>query len=200
MWPRYQVMSLGEDHTQGTAPGKYTPLAHVAANDQALGQIVEAVSHSRFWPETAIFVIEDDAQSGPDHVDAHRTVGLVISPYVGRGRVDSTFYTTASFVRTMELMLGLPPMTQYDAAATPLAAAFTLKPDFTPYRNLSPLVNLEARNGATGSGVAASAKLDFSAYDRVRPEILNHILWEALKPGVPYPGPVRSPLIVFRGR
>ncbi|MCW3095535.1 MAG: beta-propeller repeat-containing protein [Chthonomonadaceae bacterium] len=200
VWPRYQVMSLGEDHTQGTTAGKYTPMAHVAANDQALGQIVEAVSHSRFWLETAIFVIEDDAQSGPDHVDAHRTLGLVISPYVRRGIVDSTFYTTASFVRTMELMLGLPPMTQYDAAATPLTAAFMRKPDLTPYRNLSPRVDLEARNGAMGPGVAASAKLDFSAYDRVKPEVLNHILWEALKPGIPYPGPVRSALAAFRGR
>jgi YVTN family beta-propeller protein len=197
-WPRYMVMSLGEDHTQGTAPGKYTPLAHVAANDQALGQIVEAISHSRFWPETAIFVIEDDAQSGPDHVDAHRTLGLVISPYVRRGIVDSTFYTTASFVHTMEMILGVPPMTQYDAAATPLTAAFMPKPDLTSYRNLSPRVDLEARNGAAAPGAAVSARLDFSAYDRVPAEVLNHILWDSLKPGIAYPAPVRSALFAYK--
>ncbi len=191
-WPNYMVMSLGEDHTQGTTPGKYTPRAHVASNDQALGQIVEAVSHSRFWPETAIMVIEDDAQDGPDHVDAHRTAGLVISPYVRRGVVDSTFYTTASFVHTMELMLGLPTMTQFDAAATPLTAAFMPKPNLARHNNLAPRVDMEARNGVTAPGAVASAKLDFSAYDRASPSALNHILWAALKPGVPYPAPVRS--------
>ena len=192
VWPNYMVMSLGEDHTQGTAAGKYTPVAHVAANDQALGQIVEAVSHSRFWPETAIFVIEDDAQDGPDHVDAHRTVGLVISPFIKRGFVDSTLYTTSSFVHTMELILGLPPMTQFDAAAKPLTAAFTSKPDLASWRILSPRVNLEAKNGATGPGAIASAGLDFSGYDRVKPAVLNHILWASIKPGIPYPAPVRT--------
>ena len=118
--PRLAIMSLGEDHTQGTRPGAFTPDAAVASNDLGLGRIVEAASRSRFWKEMAIFVIEDDAQNGPDHVDAHRTVGLVISPYCKRGVVDSTFYTTASMVRTMELILGLPPLTQYDAGATPM--------------------------------------------------------------------------------
>ena len=189
-WPHFIVMSLGEDHTQGTTPGKYTPLAHVAANDQALGQIVDAVSHSAFWPETAIFVIEDDAQNGPDHVDAHRTVGMVISPWIRRGSLDSTFYTTASFVRTMELILGLPPMTQYDAAATPLTSNFVERPNFNAYKNLKPRVDLEARNGTAAPGAAASARLDFSAYDRASPAALNHILWESLRPGTPYPAPV----------
>jgi len=191
-WPRFTVMSLGENHTQGLESGKYTPVAHVAANDQALGQIVEGISRSRFWKDTAIFVIEDDAQNGPDHVDAHRTVGLVLSPYVKRGVVDSTQYTTASFVRTMELILGLPPMTQYDEQATPLLACFTAKPDLSAYSNLAPRVDLEARNPVKGSGATASRRLDLSAPDRADPDALNAILWNALKPGVPLPAPVRS--------
>ena len=118
-------MSLGEDHTTGTRPGTYTPQACVASNDLALGRIVEAISHSKHWPEIAIFVIEDDAQNGPDHVDAHRTVGLVISPYTKRKHLDSTQYSTVSMVRTIELILGLPPFSQYDAAARPMFASFT---------------------------------------------------------------------------
>ena len=125
-------MSLGEDHTTGTRPGTFTPQACVASNDLALGRIVEAVSHSKYWPETAIFVIEDDAQNGPDHVDAHRTVGLVISPYTRRKHLDSTQYSTVSMLRTIELILGLPPLSQYDAAARPMFASFTDKPDLTP--------------------------------------------------------------------
>ena len=117
-------MSLGENHTHGTTPGTFTPDACVGSNDLGLGRIVEAATRSRFWKEMAIFVIEDDAQNGPDHVDAHRTVGLVISPYCKRGVVDSTLYTTASMIRTMELILGLPPLTQYDAGATPMFNCF----------------------------------------------------------------------------
>ena len=192
VWPRFIVMSLGEDHTQALQAGKYTPVAHVAANDQALGQIVEGVSRSRFWKDTAIFVIEDDAQNGPDHVDAHRTVGLVISPYIRRGVVDHTQYTTASMVRTMELILGLPPMTQYDKNATPMLNCFTPSADMTAYADIGPKVDLEAKNPGGGPGAVASAKLDLSAPDRADPDALNAILWDALKPGVKMPAPVRS--------
>ena len=191
-WPNFMVMSLGEDHTSGLLPGAYAPTAAVANNDLALGQIVEAVSHSRFWNETAIFVIEDDAQNGPDHVDAHRTVGLVISPWMKRGMVDSTMYTTSSFVRTMELILGLPPMTQFDAAATPLYASFNTAAATDTFDALPAQVSVTARNPATGAGARASLKLDFSDYDRADPDELNHILWAALKPGQPMPAPVRS--------
>jgi len=191
-WPRFMVMSLGEDHTHALRPGHYTPVAMVASNDQALGEIVEAVSHSRFWPQTAIFVIEDDAQDGPDHVDCRRTVGLAISPYVERGIVDSTFYTTASMIHTMELILGLPTMTQFDRAATPMYAAFAATPDATPYGNSSPQTDLLAKNPANGPGAKASLRLDLSAYDRADPHEMNRILWSALKPGVPLPAPVRS--------
>ena len=123
--PRLMIMSLGEDHTTGTRPGTYTPRACVASNDLALGRIVEAVTKSKYWPEIAIFVIEDDAQNGPDHVDAHRTIGLVISPYTKRKYLDSTQYSTVGMIRTMELILGLPPLSQYDAAARPMFDSFT---------------------------------------------------------------------------
>src|ERR1019366_1948433 len=121
--PRFIVMSLGEDHTAGTKAGEFTPKACVASNDLALGRLVEAVTQGKYWKETAIFVIEDDAQNGPDHVDAQRTVGLVISPYTRRGVVDSTQYSTVSMGRTMGLILGLPPLSQYDAAARPMYAS-----------------------------------------------------------------------------
>ncbi len=191
-WPDFMVMSLGEDHTQGLTPGRFTPIAAVANNDQALGQIVQAVSRSRFWKETAIFVIEDDAQNGPDHVDAHRTVGLVISPWVKRGVVDSTMYTTSSFVRTMELILGLPPMTQFDTAATPMYFSFTPDADFGAIDCAAPQVDLMTRNPSAGPGAVASLKLDFSDYDRADPDELNRILWAALRPADPMPAPVRS--------
>ena len=111
-------------HRNPSKPLGFTPVSMVASNDLALGMLVERVSHSRYWPTTAIFIIEDDAQDGPDHVDARRTAALVISPYVKRGIIDSTLYSTSSMLRTMELLLGLSPMSQYDAAATPMYASF----------------------------------------------------------------------------
>jgi YVTN family beta-propeller protein len=194
-WPSFMVMALAEDHTQGLTPKAFNPIALVGGNDLALGRIVEAVSHSRFWKETAIFVIEDDAQNGPDHVDAHRTVGLVISPWSKRGVVDSTMYTTSSMVRTMELILGLDPMTQFDAAATPMYASFTTEPAFEAIDALPAQVDLTARNPDSGPGVQASLKLDFSDVDRADPDELNQILWAALKPGAPMPAPVHGTLV-----
>lgn len=192
-WPNFMVMSLGEDHTVGLTPGRPTPWAAVGSNDLGLGKIVDAVSHSRFWPQTAIFVMEDDAQAGPDHVDAHRTVGLVVSPYVKRRSVDHTLYTTASFVRTMELLLGLPPMTQYDAGATPLFSAFADRPVLSPFSLLPAQVDLDAKNPRHGPGALASARMDFSQYDRCNPDTLNRLLWRAVKgPSVPYPRLARA--------
>jgi YVTN family beta-propeller protein len=194
-WQDYMVMSLGEDHTSGLAPGKYTPFASVASNDLALGEMVQAISHSRFWKDTAIFIIEDDAQNGPDHVDAHRTQALVVSPYIRRQVLDSTMYSTASFVRTMELILGLPPMTQFDQRATPLFASFTTTPDFTPYDAITEQVDLQAKNPATGELESESKKLDWSHYDAADPDKLNHILWTAIKGSTPMPAPVRSAIL-----
>src|SRR5205085_4956803 len=144
--PRMQVMRLPNDHTYGTRVGKPTPTAMVADNDLALGMVVEAVSRSAFWKTTAIFVIEDDAQNGPDHVDAHRTVALVVSPWTKRKHVDSTMYSTSSMLRTMELILGLKPMSQFDAAARPMYNAFQNKPDLTPYTHVVPEVDRNEKN------------------------------------------------------
>jgi len=191
-WWQFMVMHLPEDHTAGLAAGKYTPKAMAGSNDVALGRVVEAVSHSRFWAETAIFVIEDDAQNGPDHVDVHRTVGLVISPYTKQGFLDSTHYTTASMVRTMGLILGLPPMTQYDRAATPMYRSFQSHANLWAFQARTPQTDLQAKNPETGPGSAASAKLDFSDWDRADPDALNKILWEALRPGEAMPAPVHS--------
>ncbi len=191
-WWQFMVMTLPEDHTHGLSAGAFTPKAAVGSNDLALGRMVDAISHSRFWPETAIFVIEDDAQNGPDHVDCHRTVGLVISPYTREGIVDGTHYTTASMVRTIELILGLPTMTQYDRAATPMFHSFRSRANLWAYETRMPQTDLEAKNPATGPGAEASAKLDFSDVDRADPDALNKILWDALRPGEPMPAPVHS--------
>jgi YVTN family beta-propeller protein len=186
--PRFTIMSLGENHTRGTTPGAFTPDACVGSNDLALGRLVEAATRSRFWKEMAIFVIEDDAQNGPDHVDAHRTVGLVISPYCKRGFVDSTLYTTASMLRTMELILALPPLTQYDAGATPMFNCFRKKAKMTPYDALTPKVDLLARNTQKSPGAKESARMNFRGYDLAPEDELNRILWRVAKgPDVPYP-------------
>lgn len=191
--PHFVVMSLGEDHTQGTKVGAPTPVAAVANNDWAVGQLVERVTHSPYWKETAIFIIEDDAQDGPDHVDARRTIGLVLSPYSRRRAVDSTLYTTSSMLRSMELLLGLPPMTQFDAAATPMYAAFQGSLDTTPYDHIPPQVDVNARNAKEAPGSAESAMMDFSDYDLIPMFALNEILWRSVKgDSVPMPLPVRT--------
>jgi hypothetical protein len=192
--PRFTIMSLGENHTRGTTPGAFTPEACVASNDIGLGKLVTAATRSRFWREMAIFVIEDDTQNGPDHVDAHRTVGFVISPYARRGFVDSTFYTTASMVRTMELILGLPPLTQYDAGATPMFNAFGREPVVSPYTLLMPKVDLTARNTEESPFAAESSRMNFAEFDLAPEDALNRVLWAVLKPGVPYPPPIHGAL------
>ncbi|NQU51970.1 MAG: bifunctional YncE family protein/alkaline phosphatase family protein, partial [Bacteroidetes bacterium] len=135
-FPNFTIMLLPNDHTSGTRPGSPTPRSAVADNDLALGQIVEAISNSKFWKETCVFVTEDDPQAGLDHVDGHRTVGLVISPYTKRNEVISTYYSQINMVRTMENILGIPPMNQFDLAAEPMTNCFTSKPNFAPYKAL----------------------------------------------------------------
>ena len=184
----FMIMSLGEDHTSGTAPGRFTPEASVASNDIAIGKIIAAASRSKFWNSTAIFFVEDDAQDGPDHVDAHRTFGLVVSPWVKRHAVDHTMYGQVSMIRTIELLLGLAPLTQYDAAATPMFNVFGRSAKSTPYELVPALTDLLAKNTAASPGAAQSAMMDFDEYDRAPAAQLNHILWaEAKGPGVPYP-------------
>jgi YVTN family beta-propeller protein len=196
--PKFICMSLGEDHTDGTRVGAYTPQACVASNDLALGKLVEHVSNGPLWKETAIFVIEDDAQNGPDHVDAHRTVGLVVSPYTKRKHVDSTQYATVSMIRTMELILGLEPLSQYDAAARPMFESFTDKADAAAYKHAPAEIDLEAKNGRTAYGADRSAKMDFSEYDKIDDFELNEILWHAVMgKDAPQPPAVRR-AIAFR--
>jgi hypothetical protein len=194
--PQFTIMSLGEDHTRGTKPGQFSPDASVASNDSALGQIIEAASRSRFWNEMAIFIIEDDAQNGPDHVDAHRTVGLVVSPFCKRGFVDSTLYTTASMVRTIELILGLEPLTQYDAAATPMFNCFQKTAQNVPYNSIAPRVNLLAKNTKKSPGAKESARMNFRDYDLAPEDELNRVLWLAAKgPDEPYPTPIHGAVL-----
>ena len=192
--PRFTIMSLGENHTNGTSPGAFTPAACVASNDIGLGKIVAAATRSRFWKEMAIFVIEDDTQNGPDHVDAHRTTGFVLSPYVKRGVVDSTLYTTASMIRTMELILGLPPLTQYDAAATPLFNCLQREAVFTVFDVRSPEVNLMEKNTTKSVFWQESSKMNFTEYDRAPEDQLNRILWAVARGDEPYPAPIHRAL------
>jgi DNA-binding beta-propeller fold protein YncE len=191
--PRLQIVRLPNDHTSGTRVGKPTPTAQVADNDLGLGMLVEGVSKSKFWKETAIFVIEDDAQNGPDHVDAHRSVALVISPYTKRDFVDSTLYSTTSMLRTMELILGLKPMSQFDAAARPMYNSFTAKPDFTPYTLEVPKYDLGTKNLATAWGAKRSESFDLSKEDMADDLLFNEVIWKSVKgAGSKMPAPVRA--------
>jgi YVTN family beta-propeller protein len=185
--PRLMFMRLPNDHTSGTQGGKLSPFSMVADNDYALGTLVEAVSKSRFWSTTAIFVLEDDAQNGPDHVDSHRSPAFLISPFVKHKAVDSSMYNTASMLRTMELILGLRPMTQFDAAARPMSAAFQAAADPEPYVAEKPRVPLDDRNPLHTASAERSSHLDFSQEDRADADELNDILWLAIKGNHPPP-------------
>src|SRR5262249_25385270 len=145
-FPNLVIICLPNDHTSGTNPGAPTPAAQVADNDLAFGQIVEALSHSRFWPDTCVFAIEDDPQNGCDHVSGYRTTAYVVSPYTKRHQVVSTQYNQVSMVRTIELILGLPPMNQLDATATPMSDCFTETQDLNPFTALTNNVALDQMN------------------------------------------------------
>jgi len=165
----------------------------VADNDLALGMVIEALSRSRFWADTAVFVVEDDAQNGADHVDAHRTIAFVASPYARRGAVDSTLYSTSSMLRTIELILGLAPMSQFDAAARPMYHSFQPVPDGRPYRARQVLADRQELNTAMAWGAARSEKLDFSKEDAADDIELNEIVWRSVRgPDSPMPAPVRA--------
>ncbi len=201
--PNLMIMSLREDYTEGTRPGAFTPQACIASNDQGVGEIIAACSRSRYWKEMAIFIIEDDAQDSADHVDAHRTTAFVVSPHSCLGRVDGTRYNTVSMLRTIELILGLPPMPQYDATAPPMYAAFAGKLDLTPYTLHAPRIDLNVKNAAVAYGAAASERMNFSEPDhltRVQVVALNRILWHSTKgPNVPYPARVGSQAVSNKG-
>jgi hypothetical protein len=193
--PNFMIMLLPNDHTAGTRPGMPTPRAMVADNDLALGRIVEAVSKSRFWPETVILVTEDDPQAGLDHVDGHRTVGLVISPYTRRGEVVRANYTQISMLRTIELILGLPHMNQLDLSADAMTDCFTEKPDLRPFTALPNRIPLDEMNpplkalmGTRRFWAEKSLQMDFEDVDLIDEDTLNRILWHSVKGyETPYP-------------
>jgi YVTN family beta-propeller protein len=194
-FPNLVYVTLPCDHAEGTRPDFPTPRAMTADNDLALGQIVEAVTKSKFWPETCIFVVEDDPQNGFDHVDAHRTVALVISPYTRRKFVDHTNYNQTGMVKTIELILGLPPMNQLDLSATPMRSCFQDKADLTPYRCLPNRIKLDEMNPPLNklSGKALfwarkSLALNLDEGDAADEDTYNRILWHATRGyETPYP-------------
>jgi hypothetical protein len=190
----FTLLYLPDDHTHGTTPGKPRPAASVADNDLAVGRVVEAVSHSPYWDDTAIFILEDDAQNGADHVDAHRSIALVISKYspgaVDHPFVDHHFYTTVGMIHTMESLLGLPPMNQNDAYAPILAPLFLGAGNQQPFT--ADWINREngliyQTNPSKGQGAGESAEMDFSRPDAANPEVLNAILWRDRKGDQPMP-------------
>jgi hypothetical protein len=207
--PHLVLLQLPSDHTFGAAPGASSPKAMVADNDLALGRIVEGLSRSKFWPKMAIFVVEDDAQNGVDHVDGHRTVALAISPYTKRGHVDSTFYSNQSMVKTIELILGLPTMSLFDLIAHDMRESFTDRPDVTPYVAVEPRQSLFERNpavtalrGPARQAAVASAKMRWDVPDAVPTETLNRIVWGQVRGwNTPYPQPrnaVFAPMAIER--
>ncbi|NLH42196.1 MAG: phosphoesterase, partial [Planctomycetes bacterium] len=195
-FPNLVIICLPNDHTSGTREGAPTPAAQVADNDLAFGQIVEAISRSSFWAKTCIFAIEDDPQAGWDHVSGYRTTGYVVSPYTRRKAVVSTQYNTTSILRTMELILGLPPMNQMDATATPMSDCFTETPDLTPYAAVPTNVPLDQMNpkprevsdATLRQDAIVSARLPLEQVDRCPEDVLNRILWRAMRgTREPYP-------------
>ncbi len=178
---RLNIVRFGNDHTAGARGGAPTPAAMVADNDLAVGLFVEYLSKSPIWKETAIFILEDDAQNGPDHVDAHRSPALVISPYTKRKHVEHSMYSTASMLRTIELILGLPPMTQYDAAARPMYACFTKTPDLTPFTHVPARIDLDARNAYHTRLSDQSFALNLDKEDQAPDLLFNEIIWKAVR-------------------
>ena len=173
--PQLEYIWLPNDHTAGSRPGRLTPSAYVAQNDFAVGKVVDAISHSPVWRSSAIFIIEDDAQDGADHVSAQRTTAYVVSPYA-RGGVNHSHYATVSMLRTIELMLGIAPLSAYDAMAVPMYDAFAATPHLAPYDAIAPRISITARNAKTAYGAATSAAMDFSRPDAARAGALLDVL------------------------
>jgi len=179
--PQLNTLRLINDHTEGMGIGKPTPFAHVADNDLAVGMFIEYLSKSPVWKESVVFIVEDDAQNGPDHVDAHRSPAYVVGPYVKRNFVDHTPYTTSGILRTIELILGLPPMSQYDAGATPLWRCFTAAPDLKGYTAIPSNINLADKNTVVNELSERSAKFDLSKEDRVPDNEFSEVIWKGVK-------------------
>jgi hypothetical protein len=198
--PRLQILRLPNDHTAGASPGRLTPTAFLADNDIGLGMVIEAVTKSKFWPQMAVFIVEDDAQNGSDHVDAHRTIAFAVSPYVKRGSVDSTLYSTTSMLRTMELILGLRPMSQFDATALPMFSSFQPTADLTPYERKQPEVDATQQNTTSAWGARESLAMNFTKEDAADDLRLNEIIWRSVRgPQSRMPAPTRAAFVFTRG-
>jgi hypothetical protein len=199
--PALEIIRLPNDHTSGTRAGAHTPRAQMADNDLALGRIIEALSKSRFWPTTVVFVVEDDAQNGPDHVDSHRAPFFVISAY-NRPGVIHRFTNTTDAIATMAQILDLGSLSQFDYYGRPLNDIFASTPDLTPYTAIQPAVSLDERNPRGAVGARQSEQLDLRFEDSSDDELFNRILWNAIKgTSVPYPGPTRMSALEWkRGR
>jgi YVTN family beta-propeller protein len=195
---QFNTVRICNDHTSGQKKGKIAPISAVADNDLGVGRFVEHLSHSSIWKESVVFVLEDDAQNGPDHVDAHRSPAYVIGPYVKRNAVVSQMYSTSGVLRTMELILGLPPMSQYDAAAIPLYECFTSKPDFTPYTAKPTIIDLNMRNVAVNESSKRSESFNFAEEDAVPDLDLNEVVWKSVKgENSVMPAPKRSAFVIL---
>ena len=179
--PQVNTLRFINDHTEGLSKGRPTPIVHVADNDLAVGLFIEYLSHTSLWKESVVFVVEDDAQNGPDHVDAHRTTAYVAGGFVKQGFVDHTMYSTSSILRTIELIVGLPPMSQYDAAATPMWRCFADKPDHPAFVLRPCKVDLDLKNTADNRWSRESKTFDFTAEDRVPDAELNEVIWVSVK-------------------
>jgi hypothetical protein len=191
--PRLNTLRFGNDHTEGLRLGKPTPKAHAADNDLACGLFVEYLSQSPIWNECVIIILEDDAQNGPDHVDAHRSTTYVAGGFVKQGFVDHTMYSTSSALRTIELILGLPPMTQYDAAAEPMWRCFNNVANHPPFKSTPNLVDLNLKNVEESKLSRLSEKFDFTKEDRVPDDQFNTVIWGAIKGlNIPCPAPVHA--------
>jgi YVTN family beta-propeller protein len=194
--PHFNTVRFGNDHTEGLRKGRPTPYAHVADNDLAVGLFIEHLAKSPIWNETAVFILEDDAQNGADHVDAHRSTAYLAGGFVKRNFIDHTPYTTSSVLRTMELILGMPPMTQYDAAATPLWRCFDTVARAFDFTAQLPAVDLNERNTVLNEWQRRSENFDFAKEDANNDLEFNWVLWNGLKPGVPFPGPRRAAFVL----
>ena len=198
--PRLTIIRLPNDHTNGTARKSRTPRAYVAQNDLALGQILEALSRSRFWKQMAVFILEDDAQNGPDHVDAHRSIAFLAGPYVKRNAVVHRMYSTSSVLRTIELILGLQPMSQFDAGALPMYECFTAKPDERPYAGKPATWNVNEMNADGAPRQKESAMLDMRREDANPDVLFNEIIWQSVHgPDSKMPSPVRAAFVRTAG-
>lgn len=197
--PRFNSVRFGNDHTEGLRKGRPTPYAHVADNDLAVGLFIEYLSKSPIWKESVVFVIEDDAQNGADHVDAHRSTAYVAGGLIKRHYVDHTMYSTSSMLRTMELILGILPMSQYDAAATPMWRCFTTTPDLTPFKALPINVDLNEKNTVMNEWQRRSEAFNFTKEDAAPDLEFSIVLWHAIKGDqVPFPGPKRAAFVKLR--